>query len=893
MGRWIIRKSIKQKILLPYCAIILSVTVILGVISHHVLMTTVTDRQRETLTLLARATGEEIAKQFGRRRERIGTLAHSDATERYAHDYAFYSLSRKFAEHKQLFPFLTYVNELGIEEERMENGRVNENFEDISNTEIFREAFDQPNVTVISSVEVSPGKKPTISFVNWNQDFFGQFGGIIRGESPLADLTKPARQAKVGQLGFVVVVNSHGQVLAYPDENRLLTIAFGNDDTSRDLLTAAIGQSTGFGRARILGIDGYIAYAPVPGTDWSLLVTLPYDEFVEVPNTLRNTVIGVTLATLIALFVTALLLSRLLTMPLRNLLAVTEAITTGDFSKRADVESHDEFQILANAFNRMSDERQQAEATLREAKMVAEQAAQSKADFLAKMSHEFRTPMNAILGFTDVLRRGYEKNEAERRRHLNTIHSSGQHLLHLINGVLDLSKVEVGRMEIEHIDMAPHIIVSEVVESLAVKAAEKSIFLELDVDGPIPEKVLGDPTRMRQTVTNLISNAVKFTAEGGVKVVIRMSSVHGEPRLAVDVIDNGIGIAEDKIAAIFEPFVQADSSTTRRYGGTGLGLNISRGLARLMGGDIVATSVPGEGSTFTATIDPGPLDGIRMLEPEDARAAMEEITDEHHVVWQFNPGRVLVVDDGAENRELVQLVLEEAGLAVDQAENGQVGFDMAEDSAYDVILMDMQMPVMNGYEATALLREAGVETPIYALTANAMEGFEEECLAAGCTGYLTKPVDIDLLLDTLSKLVGGKRKTVEEAPMAVDINTVRDSVIDICADASGPPVISRLAGDRSRVQAIISMFVEHLGDKLERMDVAWEQRDFTELAALAHWLKGSGGTVGFTEFTKPAANLEVLAKAQSEDDIEMILLQLHELADRLVVPDALPIAASG
>jgi signal transduction histidine kinase/DNA-binding response OmpR family regulator len=885
-------QSIKQKILLPYCAIILGVTVVLGAISHHVLMTTVTDRQRETLTLLARATGEEIAQQFERRKERIASLAHSDATERYAHDYAFYSLGRKFAEHKQLFPFLTYVNELGVEEERMENGRVSENFEDISTTRVFREASDKRNETVVSSVEVSPGKKPYVSFVNWNQDFFGKFGGIIRGVSPLTDLTKPARQARVGQLGFVMVLNSHGQVLAYPDENRLLTIAFGDDDASRGLVATAVRQSTGFGRARILGIDGYIAYAPVPGTDWSLLVTLPYDEFVEVPNTLRNTVMGVTLATLFALIVTALLLSRLFTIPLRNLLVATEAITTGDFSKRANVESHDEFQILANAFNRMSDERQQAEATLREAKLVAEQAAQSKADFLAKMTHEFRTPMNAILGFTDVLRRGYEKNEAERRRHLNTIHSSGQHLLHLIDGILDLSKVEVGRMEIEHIEIAPHIIVCEVVETLAVKAAEKSISLELDIDGPIPETVLGDPTRMRQTITNLISNAVKFTAEGGVKVVIRMSSVHGEPRLAVDVIDNGIGIAEDKIATIFESFVQADTSTTRRYGGTGLGLNISRGLARLMGGDIVASSVLGEGSTFTATIDPGPLDGIRMLEPDEARAAMEEITDEQHIQWQLNPGRVLVVDDGAANRELVQLVLEEAGLAVDLAENGQIGFDMAEDSAYDVILMDMQMPVMNGYEATALLRRAGVETPIYALTANAMEGFEEECLAAGCTGYLTKPVDIDSLLDTLSKLLGGKRKKVGVVSTAVGIDTEPDSSIGISALVTGPPIISRLAGERSRVQAIIRMFVQHLEEKLDRMDVAWEQRDFTELAALAHWLKGSGGTVGFNEFTEPATNLEMLAKAESEDGVEVMILELRGVAERLVVPDALPIAAS-
>jgi PAS domain S-box-containing protein len=525
---------------------------------------------------------------------------------------------------------------------------------------------------------------------------------------------------------------------------------------------------------------------------------------------------------------------------------------------------------------------------LRKAKEIAEEANRSKSSFLANMSHEIRTPMNAILGFADVLRRGYEKNEAERRKHLNTIHSSGQHLLQLIDDVLDLSKIESGRMELERIEMAPHAIACEVVKTLAVKAEEKSIFLDLDVEGPIPEKVLGDPTRMRQIITNLISNAVKFTDAGGVKVVVRMSSVDNQPRLTVDVIDNGIGIAEDKVATVFEPFAQADSSTTRRYGGTGLGLDISRRFARLMGGDITATSVLGEGSTFTATIDPGPLDDIRMLEPDKARAAMEEIVDESHVKWQFNAGRVLVVDDGEENRELVQLVLEEAGLRVDQAENGKIGFDMARETAYDLVLMDMQMPVMDGYEATAALRAAGVEIPIYALTANAMKGFEEKCLAAGCSGFLTKPVDIDLLLDTIGKLLGGERSKVEAAPMMENADTGQDSIFDISACASGPPITSRLAGGSPRIQSTILKFIYTLDGKLDEMDSAWAERDFTQLAALAHWLKGSAGTIGFDDFTDPAKNLEMLAESGSEDGIPAALLELRNMGARLVLPGQVP-----
>ena len=531
---------------------------------------------------------------------------------------------------------------------------------------------------------------------------------------------------------------------------------------------------------------------------------------------------------------------------------------------------------------------------LRESKENAEAANKAKSEFLANMSHEIRTPMNAILGFADVLRRGYDRSEPERQRYLNTIHSSGEHLLLLINDVLDLSKVESGNLEVERIPLAPHVLIREVTTVLGVKAQEKGISLEFDVDGVIPETIQSDPTRLRQIVTNLTGNAIKFTRQGAVKVLLRLTSKAEGRLLAIDVSDDGVGVPQDKLGSIFDPFVQADSSVTRSFGGTGLGLSISRRLARIMGGDIVVRSEVGRGSVFTVTIDPGPLAGVTLLQPQEALAAIQETGSGSEETWQFPPARVLVVDDGEENRDLVKVVLQDVGLEVEGAERGRVAVEMARRGRYALILMDMHMPEMDGYTATKILRQAGLKSPIIALTADAMKGFEQQCLAAGCTGYLTKPINIDLLLQTLAKPLGGQRVKAQGPPISasapvsprsvpVDFPVGSKSPPDFSPD--GPPVVSRLAGHSPRMRATLATFARRLEEKLNEMDASWAQRDFKRLAELAHWLKGSGGTVGFDAFTAPAKTLEDLAKAGTADGIDATLRELHGLAGRLVVPD--------
>jgi len=538
------------------------------------------------------------------------------------------------------------------------------------------------------------------------------------------------------------------------------------------------------------------------------------------------------------------------------------------------------------------------EIALRLAKEDAETANKSKSEFLANMSHEIRTPMNAILGFTELLKRGHGRTDPrEVRRHLDTIHSSGKHLLELINDILDLSKVEAGHMEVERIDCEPHKIIREVVKVLGVRARDKGIGLEFSAESSVPAAIQSDPSRLRQIVTNLVGNAIKFTEKGAVRVVIRAAGTTAVPVYEIDVVDSGIGIAADKLDGIFEAFVQADSSVTRRFGGTGLGLAISRRFARLLGGDIVVRSELGVGSTFAVTLDAGPLAGVKMLSPAEACQMDVDVDEEIHAAWQFPAARILVVDDGAENRELVKLVLEENGLTVEEAENGQIAVDKAAATRYDVILMDMSMPVMDGYTATRTLRQRGLKTPIFALTAHAMAGFEKEVLEAGCTGYVTKPIDIDVLLGALAEKLGGKRVEGERAaprpaapePAPVPPRTAQPTPVAAAARAhttvrtDGAPVLSSYASQQ-RMWPILGRFAARLTEQLEAMDQAYSALDFKELAALAHWLKGAGGTVGYHAFTEPARTLESCAKAGDGPGADAALRELHHLAARLVVP---------
>jgi PAS domain S-box-containing protein len=515
----------------------------------------------------------------------------------------------------------------------------------------------------------------------------------------------------------------------------------------------------------------------------------------------------------------------------------------------------------------ITERKHQAEelATAREG---AEAASNSKSEFLANMSHEIRTPMTAILGFAEMLLQKSPEECAEIGC-VQIIRRNASHLLELINEILDLSKVEAGQMTVERAPCDLPSLLLEIISLMRPRALEKELGFGVTFQGPIPRLIQTDTLRLRQILVNLIGNALKFTDSGRIDLRIMEAATRGPNIvLRVEVIDSGMGMTPELIERLFRPFAQGDESITRKFGGTGLGLTISKRLANLLGGDVTVRSQPRIGSTFTLTIDGGPSAGVERLD-NLSESTLPRRIDQRAQSEIYLRGRILLVEDGADNQRLLRMQLGSAGASVVSAVNGQIAVDLATTQPFDLILMDMQMPVMDGYSATIELRRRGMTIPIIALTAYAMAEDRAKCLAAGCNAYLSKPVAEETLLTTVNQYLG--------RPVPND-NAAAISVAPLPADTGtgSEQIKSSLAGD-PRMLKIIPLFVDRLPGKVHKMLELLEHRNLVELQHVVHDLLGTAGGYGFAVVSSPARKAQQSLRAGAA--LEPITAEINSLIE--------------